>query len=150
MASDSFATLAEPPPEASQRLGEQLHALSRVAETLTYRLLDLEEKLAAQEERLGSLIGSANSSDPSQVEQMDQRLAETEARLSHMEELLAGPEPLSSSRHLQALPSAAPSPSAVRRSAGADASDHQLPEEAFHADPFPEEGEQPFMDERIA
>jgi uncharacterized coiled-coil protein SlyX len=148
MASDSFATLPEPPVEAGQRLGEQLHALSRVAETLTYRLLDLEERLAAQEQMLGSLIGPANRSDPGQVERIDQRLAETEARLAHMEELLAGAEPLSSSRHLQALPSTLPS--ADRRGDGPGISDHLLSEEAFNADPFPEEGEQLFMDERIA
>lgn len=148
MASDSFSMLPEPPAEAGRRLGEQLHALSRVAETLTYRLLDLEEKLTAQEEMLASLIGSAMASDPAQVEQMDQRLAETESRLAHMEELLAGAESPSQSRHLQAMPSV---PSAAgRRSVEAAGFNQPALEEAFDEDPFPEEGEQPFMDERIA
>jgi hypothetical protein len=148
MASDRCSTLPAESTEASRRLGDQLHALSRVAETLTYRLLDLEEKLAAQEELLGSLIGSAVGSDPIQVEQMEQRHGETEARLANMEELLAGAETSSMSRHLQALPTAAAA--AVRRHTELGMISDAMPEEALIDELFPEEAEQPFMDERIA
>jgi uncharacterized coiled-coil protein SlyX len=127
MAFEPSTTAPPEPAETSRRVGDQLHALSRVAETLTYRLLDLEERLAAQEQALGSLLGSALGSDPDQVEQMDQRLGDTEARLAHIEELLAGADPTPMARHLQALP-----------------------QQEVLDDPFPEEGEQPFMDERIA
>jgi uncharacterized coiled-coil protein SlyX len=127
MAFDSSTPASAEPAEISRRFGDQLHALSTVAETLTYRLLDLEERLEAQEQSLGSLIGSALGSDPDQVVQMDQRLGDTEARLAHIEELLTGAEPRPMSRHLQALP-----------------------KQELLDDPFPEEGEQPFMDERIA
>lgn len=149
MASEPFTTVAAEPVEAGRRLGDQLHALSQVAETLTYRLLDLEEKLAAQEEMLRSLTGSAMGSDPEQVEQMEQRLGETEARLIHLEELLADAEPPATVRRLQALPTAAeaagPALSRPARIGEAMADDDELLDE-----PFPEEGEQPFMDERIA
>jgi uncharacterized coiled-coil protein SlyX len=129
MAFDPSISVSAEPAEASLRFADQLHALSRVAETLTYRLLDLEEKLAAQEQTLSSLIHSALGNDPGQTEQMDQRLGDTESRLAHIEELLAAadPTPIGRPLHLQALPQS-------------DLLD----------DPFPEEGEQPFMDERIA
>jgi hypothetical protein len=146
MASEPSTTVAAEPVEVGRRLGDQLHALSQVAETLTYRLLDLEEKLAAQEQTLRSLIGSAMGSDPEQVEQMEQRLGETEARLIHLEELLADGEPPAAVRRLQALPTAV----AGRLSAEPAMMRETLADDDMLDEPFPEEAEQPFMDERIA
>lgn len=148
MASDPSTTVAAEPVEAGRRLGDQLHALSRVAETLTYRLLDLEEKMALQEETLLSLAGSAMGSDPDQVEQMEQRLGETESRLIHLEELLADAVPTATVRRLQALPTAA----AAAGQLGVEPVmiGEAMQEEELFDEPFLEEGEQTFMDERIA
>ena len=42
--------------DCTQRLADQLQTLSEVAETLTFRLLELEERLAAQELKVQSLL----------------------------------------------------------------------------------------------
>ncbi len=124
------------------RLSEQLHALSRVAETLTVRLLELEERLLLQQERLQPLFEAAEAIDPDRSEQIDQRLDDTEQRLAQLEELLHGRPTL---RPLTGL----------RRpgtSHHEDFAAESFDQASFAApvDPFPEEGEQPFMDERVA
>jgi hypothetical protein len=77
---------------------------------------------------------------------MDLRLGETEERLAQLEDLLRvgdGREGRRSGEHrvdrsLRALP----------RPLSLEAAEE--PDFASESDPFPEEGEQPFMDERIA
>lgn len=132
----------DPAGDSLLRLSEQLHALSRVAETLTVRLLELEERLVGQQERLQPLLEAAEAVDPDHSEAIDRRLDDTEQRLAQLEELLHG------------RPSLRPLPG-LRRPGGPGpetvASEPFGPEPFAEAvDPFPEEGEQPFMDERVA
>jgi hypothetical protein len=136
--------MADDPSLPLARLADQLHGLSSLAETLTIRLLELEERLQAQQERMEPILEAAQSSDLAQEETLNLRLEETEQRLSQLESLLQG------GATLRAVPSFG---SRARH-------DHQPfvtvagfgPEESgeLELDPFPEEGEQPFMDERVA
>jgi hypothetical protein len=66
--------------DCTQRLAGQLRALSEVTETLTVRLLELEERLLAQESKL----------EPLMAEDTEFRMADTEDRLSRLEGLLSG------------------------------------------------------------
>ena len=117
------------------RLADQLHGLSRLAETLTIRLLELEERLQLQQERLDPLIEAAQGADPARAEALDLRLEETEERLAQLEALLQG------GATLRAVPSFGTRVRADRQ---------PFQEHGLGLDPFPEEGEQPFMDERVA
>ena len=117
------------------RLADQLHALSQLAETLTIRLLELEERLQLQQERLEPLLDAAQGADTAQAEALDLRLDETEERLSQLEALLQG------GAALRAVPAYGSRLRQDRQSIAADTA---------AIDPFPEEGEQPFMDERVA
>ncbi|MFN9618910.1 MAG: hypothetical protein ACK55X_04245 [Synechococcaceae cyanobacterium] len=134
--------VVDPAGDSLVRLSEQLHALSRVAETITVRLLELEEKLLLQQERLQPLFEAAVAVDSDRSEQIDQRLDDTEQRLAQLEELLHSRSTL---RPLTGL-----------RRPGASRLDDFAAESrdqescAGPIDPFPEEGEQPFMDERVA
>ena len=75
-----------------QRLALQLQALSEVTESLTYRLLELEERLSGIDLRLQPLLqGTAQASD-ALGEEAELRLDETEERLLRLEALLAGLE----------------------------------------------------------
>ncbi|NDC15538.1 MAG: hypothetical protein EBZ76_10335 [Synechococcaceae bacterium WB9_2_170] len=70
--------------DVTHRLADQLQMLSQVAETLTFRLLDLEERLAGQELQLkGGSAGSDLITGGTEL-----RLAETEGRLTRLESLL--------------------------------------------------------------
>ena len=129
------------------RLADQLHGLSQLAESLTIRLLELEERLQLQQERLDPLVDAAQGADAAQAEALDLRLEETEERLAQLEALLQG------GATVRAAPAFSLRPRHDRQPFGADG----LPVDGFGAelaevelDPFPEEGEQPFMDERVA
>lgn len=119
-------------PNLQLRLSEQVQALSLVGETLTLRLLELEERLNALEGQLQGLIqagGEAESADAATM------LAATEERIARLEELL------------NEQPAAPAQPVATVHAL------HQQPEEEAEEaglNPFPEEGEQPFMDELSA
>ncbi|MDA0216375.1 MAG: hypothetical protein O3B32_04685 [Cyanobacteria bacterium] len=65
--------------DCTQRLAGQLRALSEVTETLTVRLLELEERLLAQESKL----------EPLMAEDTEFRMADTEDRLARLEGLLS-------------------------------------------------------------
>lgn len=77
--------MASSPPaiETLQRLVDQVQVLSSVLETLTLRLLELEERLQVQER----LVLEAGSQSLGPL--AERRLADTEARLSGLEQLLA-------------------------------------------------------------
>ncbi len=128
--------------ESSLRLADQLQVLSQVAESLTYRLLELEERLAGQERLLGERLGSPQ--DPRHGEALDHRLDDTEERLARIETALQGLDRTGSVRHLQAVqpPAIQQDPMAV----GCIDDDVVLGSD----DLFVDEGEQPFMDELIA
>jgi hypothetical protein len=116
---------APPAPETGQRLAQQLQTLSQVVETLTYRLLELEERLSVQDQRLQAFAEKA----PPQLAisaAAQGRLEDTEERLLRLESLLSGGVPVPAR---QGAPAAGP--------AGVDDIDG----------PFPDEPEQPFLDE---
>lgn len=139
--------------QQQQRLSEQLEALSLVSETLTLRLLELEQRLTSLEDQLLEL----------QVNGLDQQaqgasgeilLAATEARISRLEDLLNG-QPQALPRHLQPLPSVRENPGAryadaPERQQELDSTASMDEASAAEIDPFPEDEEQPFMDELSA
>lgn len=118
MASETLTAVSAGQP--LERLAGQLQSLSELTEALAYRLLDLEERLAAQDRRLQPLLEGPAAADP-QMADTELRLDDTEERLTRLESLLSG---LDTSG---AAPTADPAPSAGD-------------------DPFFEEGEQAFMD----
>lgn len=128
-------------PTSLPRFAEQLHAVAAVMETLTYRLLEFEERLAAQESCLAGLNRRAQEALDAPAPLLDARLQETEERLARIEELLSGFDNAAAGRRLQALPAVA----ARQRRGGPSEAEAGDPEQLFY-----EEGEQPFMDERTA
>lgn len=143
------------------RLADQLHAIAAVTETLTYRLLDLEERLGAQEQRLETLLQDRGGWGTAAAEGLEQRCGETEDRLGRLEALLAALERPGAGRHLQALQRPRPSTESSTGTSSEDnveqaqqaqqaLLDEALLDEELEVDPFFDEGEQPFMDERTA
>ena len=125
-----------------RRLAEQLRTLSQMGETLTYRLLELEERLAAQELRLAPLLERGGGIDAAAAEDMELRLGDTEERLGRIEAVLQGLERPGAARHLQPL---RPSTATFRQSGPIQQERHRASE--VEQAPFLEEEEQPFMDE---
>lgn len=123
MASESPTTVFAGQPLA--RLAGQLQSLSELTESVAYRLLELEERLAAQELRLQPLLEGPVAADP-QMADTELRLDDTEDRLTRLEALLSG---LAGSGAARQVGLAAVPPSGMAE------------------EPFFEEGEQPFMDE---
>jgi hypothetical protein len=76
--------------DCTQRLADQLQTLSEVAEILTFRLLELEERLTVHEVRLEQLLEGATASGAPMAEGTELRLVETEDRLARLETLLKG------------------------------------------------------------
>lgn len=121
--------------ECTHRLADQLRTLSEVAETLTFRLLELEERLAAQELKVQPLLESQTAALGLIAEDTELRLGDTEDRLARLEGLLSGLESPGAARHLQPV--------------------QMLPQDTFLDDSLPEEAfleeeEQPFLDELSA
>ncbi len=141
-----MASVVSPSEDSSLRLADQLQVLSQVAEALTYRLLELEERLGGHEDRIGARLEEVADLEAAHGAAMDERLGDTEERLARIETSLRGLERTGMSRHLQAV-----QPPALQQEPPAS-----LPvAEAFdlgpeEVDPFLDEGEQPFMDELIA
>ena len=127
-----------PPSPWSFRLVEQLQQFSEVTENLTYRLLELEDRLAAAESELAQQHEQARGG-AEVPEAMEAWLEDTEQRLGRVEELLRGGGTRSGAAAGRPLIAVAPI------QAGAESS--PLEEEI---DPFPEEEEQDFLDEQIA
>jgi hypothetical protein len=63
--------------EWALRLSEQLKSLSEVAESLIYRVLELEERFAVQDQRLTSRQRAAEQSHSHLAEAMEERMLET-------------------------------------------------------------------------
>ena len=72
------------PEDASLRLADQLQVLSQVAEALTYRLLEVEERLEGQEDRIGERLLEASGLEASHGLAMEERLGDTEERLARI------------------------------------------------------------------
>jgi hypothetical protein len=124
------------------RLAAQLQTLAQLGETLTYRLLELEERLAEQQQRLAPLFIECQTPDGQvpggAAAGLGGRMADTEQRLGRIEALLAGLDPGSPAPRFQDLPGP---PSATGRFAhGPEPGD----------DPGDLEGVQPSPDERSA
>lgn len=144
------AAASPPGAEMVDRLATQLNVLSELLETITYRLLELEERVAAQDLRIQAIHDQLQDPAAAAVGLSDDaelRLDDTEERLNQLEALLNGmasPDGAAAARHLQPVPLQQPgglgSDPAAAGNAGPE--DSTGPE-----DSFPEEGEQPFMDE---
>jgi chromosome segregation ATPase len=122
-----------------QRISEQLQALSQVGETLTLRLLELEERLASLEQQIGDL-GTNQANDPANLESSE-ILAHTEERIARLEELLNEQHP-SAQVH--------PFPPRTEEHRQLPAPSSEEPELELELNPFRDEEEQPFMDELSA
>lgn len=126
------------PLDSTLRLVEQLNALSQLTESLAFRVVELEERLAATELKLKPLIEASGS--VAQGDDTELRLEDTEERLARLESLLNGSGSLGVVRPWGATPVAANQRIAEEQ--------HLEPQE--DPDPFIDEGEQPFMDELVA
>lgn len=136
--------LVQTPGPDCRRLAEQLHTLSEVVETITYRLLDLEERLVALGGRLQALEeeGSPAATNTSAADAEAQaRLQDTETRLIRIESMLLGDSDSVSASHLSVV--AAPRAAKIESSPvdGGPAGVRDID------GPFPEEPEQAFLDE---
>jgi hypothetical protein len=109
------------------RLASQIQSLSELTESLAYRLLELEERLAVQELKLQPLLQAGSGALPGESADTELRLEDTEERLARLEALLSG---------------MAGSASADPGEAAAVQLQQHRSDEMFY-----EEGEQPFMDE---
>jgi hypothetical protein len=124
-----------------------------VAETLTFRLLELEERLAAQELKMHSLLEGQGGGFVEASEDTELRLGDTEDRLARLEGLLSGLESPGAARHLQ--PVVTPATSLDRQAPQdrfpGDTLDDSLVEESFldeEEQPFPDD--EPFLEELSA
>jgi hypothetical protein len=112
------------PVDPTRRLVDQLNALSELTESLAFRLVELEERLAASEMLIQPLLEAATAAGPAEYTEL--RLDDTEDRIARLESLLNG----------------------VASAAGGKPDPH--PAVLEDPDPFIEDGEQPFMDELVA
>lgn len=117
----------------SLRLVAQLNALSQLTETLAFRVVELEEKLAATEQLLEPLLEAVPAAVPCETTEL--RLEETEERISRLETLLHGAGALAPALH---------------PAGGARIKPALEPPSLDDSDLFIEEGEQAFMDELAA
>ena len=110
-------------------LSQGLEALSAIGESLTFRLLELEQRLTALEDKTNHL-GKIE-----QTERLHQETASTletaERRIARLEDLLTNPTQIqeANSKAIEEV---------------------QNEEEFIEENPFPDEVEQPFMDEFAA
>lgn len=126
------------PVDPTLRLVEQLNALSQLTESLAFRLVELEERLALTEARVTPLLEAGTASVSSDDTEL--RLEDTEERIARLESLLNGAGSISQPRTWSQA--AVPEPT-----------DDGAPPESLaydNPDPFLEEGEQAFMDELAA
>lgn len=91
-----------PPAAVLHRLVEQIWHLSELAESLTCRVIELEENLARQEARL---LHQREGADPAVEAELQERLRASERRLAGIEDLLRRAE-----RIVPAASAAAPAP----------------------------------------
>lgn len=76
-------------PAAIGRLAHQLHTLSQLSESLTYRLLELEERVAALDLLVQPLLTARSAESAQLSEDAELRLEDTESRLTRLESMLS-------------------------------------------------------------
>ena len=130
--------------DCTQRLADQLQTLSEVAEAITFRLLELEERLAAQELRLEPLLEGQAGSQGALSDETELRLDDTEDRLARLEGLLKGIENQGVGRHLR------PVVVAPQLAHAQEALQDSFLDDSLAEEPFLDEEEQPFFDELSA
>lgn len=128
--------------DCTQRLANQLQTLSEVAEAITFRLLELEERLAAQELRLEPLLQGHADSQRVPADETELRLDDTEDRLARLEGLLRGIENQGVGRHLR--------PVASQLAHAQESLQDSFLDDSLAEQPFLDEEEQPFLDELSA
>jgi len=140
-----------------QRLAYQLHQLSEVTEAITWRLLELEERLGAQEHQLGKLeeeTDSVESGSGAAMAAVASRLEDTDQRQARIEMMLRGDglSEMGFQRHLRPVPPHAIQQELIDRSEDAPCSDHGVDPSASSPDTvtFQEEGDQQFIDQLSA
>jgi len=135
--------------QAITRLVEQFRCLAEVTEQLTYRLVDLEERLAEQQQLIMALREEGMAAN--QGQKWQERLDQTDFRLAQVETLLGRMGTPRSLRGLSSQPGLVPSPVHAGFAAAGLAGLGTGEDEAVSvAGPiFPEESEQPFMDDDL-
>lgn len=129
--------------DCTKRLADQLQTLSQVAEAITFRLLELEERLAAQELRLEPLLQGNAASKGELADETELRLDDTEDRLARLEGLLKGIENQGVGRHLRPVV-------ASQLVQAQQALQDSFLDDSLVEQPFLDEEEQPFLDELSA
>lgn len=94
--------------EWAARLSVQLQTLSELAENLTFRVLELEDRLTAQDDQLVSLQMASDELTDGITSAMEERMVATEDRLVRIEGLLQGGNGSFPARSLRALPKPSP------------------------------------------
>jgi len=130
--------------QAVTRLVQQFRCLAEVAEQLTYRLVDLEERLADQQRQMVAIRQEGMAADHGH--QWLERLDQTDLRLAQIETLLGGMGPQRSLRGLAARPAPVPAPIPAGLAGIGPGQDGDT---CVAEDLFPEEMEQPFMDDDL-
>jgi chromosome segregation ATPase len=97
--------------EWAARLSGQLETLSELAESLTYRVLELEDRVARQDGQLSSLQEASDALSQGIGEGIEARMRDTDDRLARIEQLLQGEGTRGPySRSLRAVPKARTDP----------------------------------------
>jgi hypothetical protein len=129
---------------AVTRLVEQFRCLAEVAEQLTYRLVDLEERLAEQQQFIMAIRQDCMAADHGHPWQ--ERLDQTDLRLAQIETLVGGMGEPRSWRGFSSRSGLAPSPVTAGLAGLGSVQDCDA---SVSGHVFPEESEQPFMDDDI-
>ena len=90
-------------PKGGNRLVDQLDVLSEMVETLTYRIIELEERLAAHQLQLKPLADARHHVGFRFSDETVSRLKDTEAKLAQIEAVLIGLDSPSACSHLQVI-----------------------------------------------
>lgn len=142
----------DPTTTSLQRLADQLELLSQLTESLTYRLLDLEERLQGHEQQWQERLLASEPSLPG--EELEWRLLETEDRLAGIESLLRR---IDQGRELEQGRELGRSASWQAAGSGSDQAARPVGRAVSTdrdgttlRDPFPDDGEQMFSDEQAA
>lgn len=136
----------DPTTTSLQRLADQLELLSQLTESLTYRLLDLEERLQGHEQQWQERLLAAEPSLP--AEELEWRLLETEDRLAGIESLLRRIDQGREVGRSASLQAAGSGSGQAARPVGPAASTDR--DGTTLRDPFPDDGEQMFLDDQAA